>query len=113
MNLNDIDQWKRRTIRGRCRPKARASCTRKSITPTLASIAAPTSHRRRAPYAGRAGYPAIVLPAQPRPAYYAALDAAHIAGDLAAGDLAPFADIVAVCLREAFEQYWYALRLEP
>ncbi|MYN26034.1 Fic family protein [Duganella levis] len=56
----------------------------------------------------KAGYPALVLPVQRRLAYYEALDAAHVDGDLA-----PFADLVADCLREAFAQYWHALRLEP
>jgi hypothetical protein len=52
----------------------------------------------------KAGYPAIVLPVQRRLAYYEALDAAHIDGDLT-----PFVDLVADCMREAFALYWFVL----
>lgn len=52
----------------------------------------------------KAGYPAIVLPVQRRLAYYAALDAAHVDGDLA-----PFMALVVASLREAFAQYAFAL----
>lgn len=54
-----------------------------------------------------AGFPAIVLPVERRLAYYAALDTAHMDGDLA-----PFTGLVADSLREAFAQYAFALR-EP
>lgn len=47
-----------------------------------------------------------MLPVQQRLAYYQALDAAHVDGDLA-----PFSDLVAECLRQAFEQYWFVLRV--
>ena len=54
----------------------------------------------------KAGYPAIVLPVQRRLAYYEALDAAHVDGNPA-----PFVDLVAECLQEAFSRYWFALGL--
>jgi Fic family protein len=54
----------------------------------------------------KAGYPAVVLPVQRRLAYYEALDAAHVDGDIAS-----FLDLVAECLREAFARYWYVLGL--
>jgi Fic family protein len=52
----------------------------------------------------KAGYPPIVLPVQRRLEYYAALDAAHIDGDLA-----PFIGLVADCMQEEFSQYWFVL----
>jgi Fic family protein len=52
----------------------------------------------------KAGYPPIVLPVERRLAYYAALDAAHVDGDLA-----PFIDLVADCMQQAFEHYWFVL----
>lgn len=55
----------------------------------------------------KAGYPAIVLPVQRRLAYYEALDAAHLDGDLS-----QFTALLTECMREAFAQYWFVLRVE-
>jgi Fic family protein len=48
----------------------------------------------------KAGYPPIVLPVQRRLEYFGAIDAA-----LMNGDTAPFVDLVADCMREAFARY--------
>lgn len=56
----------------------------------------------------KAGFPAIVLPVARRLVYYEALDTAHVEGDLA-----PFIDLVAECVREGFAPYWHVLGIAP
>jgi Fic family protein len=55
----------------------------------------------------KAGFPAVVIPVARRLAYYEALDAAHVEGDMM-----PFLDLVADCVREGFAPYWHALGLD-
>lgn len=52
----------------------------------------------------KAGFPAIVVPVARRPAYYEALDTAHVEGDMG-----PFMELAAECAREGFAPYWHAL----
>lgn len=55
----------------------------------------------------KAGFPAAVLPVERRLAYYEALDTAHCEGDLE-----PFAQLVATCVAQSFEPYWWALAIK-
>lgn len=55
----------------------------------------------------KAGFPAIVLPVTRRLAYYEALDAAHVEGDMA-----PFIELVADSLQEGFAPYWHVLGID-
>ena len=52
----------------------------------------------------KAGFPAVVLPVERRLTYYEALDRAHVEGDLE-----PFLELVAECVREGFAPYWFAM----
>lgn len=52
----------------------------------------------------KAGFPAMVLPVERRLAYYEALDAAHVDGDMA-----PFMALVSECVQEGFAPYGFAL----
>lgn len=52
----------------------------------------------------KAGFPAIVVPVARRLAYYEALDTAHVEGDMG-----PFMELVAECVREGFAPYWHVL----
>ena len=56
----------------------------------------------------KAGFPAIVLPVERRLAYYEALDAAHMEGDMTA-----FVALVSDCVREGFAPYWHVLGIDP
>ena len=55
----------------------------------------------------KAGFRAIVVPVARRLAYYEALDAAHVEGDLP-----PFMELVAECVREGFAPYWHVLGVD-
>ena len=55
----------------------------------------------------KAGFPAAVLPVERRLAYYEALDTAHCEGDLQ-----PFVQLVAACVAQSFEPYWWALAIK-
>lgn len=55
----------------------------------------------------KAGFPAAVLPVERRLAYYEALDTAHCEGDLE-----PFVQLVATCVAQSFEPYWWALAIK-
>lgn len=56
----------------------------------------------------KAGFPAIVLPVERRLAYYEALDAAHVDGDMNT-----FIELVANCVRDGFAPYWHVLGIDP
>lgn len=56
----------------------------------------------------KAGFPAAVLSVERRLAYYEALDLAHCQGDFD-----PFAQLVAACVIQSFEPYWWALGIQP
>ena len=55
----------------------------------------------------KAGFPAAVLSVERRLAYYEALDLAHCQGDFD-----PFAQLVAACVIQSFEPYWWALAIK-
>ena len=55
----------------------------------------------------KAGFPAAVLSVERRLAYYEALDTAHCEGDLE-----PFVQLVATCVAQSFEPYWWALAIK-